>query len=210
VRGSPRALPAFSRKALSFINFAAREINCKIVYYGAGLGGKTTNLQVIYQKTADQQKGKMISLATETERTLFFDFLPLDLGSVRGFKTRIHLYTVPGQVFYDASRKLILRGVDGIVFVADSQEPRMDANVEALENLMSNLREHGYDFNKIPYVLQLNKRDLPNILPVDMLATELRKKNEPIVEAVAFQGVGVFETLKEIAKQVLTELKAGG
>jgi signal recognition particle receptor subunit beta len=198
------------RKALSFINFAAREINCKIVYYGAGLGGKTTNLQVIYQKTADQQKGKMISLATETERTLFFDFLPLDLGSVRGFKTRIHLYTVPGQVFYDASRKLILRGVDGIVFVADSQEQRMDANVEALENLMSNLKEHGYDFNKIPYVLQLNKRDLPNILPVDMLATELRKKNEAIVEAVAFQGVGVFETLKEIAKQVLTELKAGG
>jgi mutual gliding-motility protein MglA len=195
---------------LSFINFAAREINCKIVYYGAGLGGKTTNLQVIYQKTADQQKGKMISLATETERTLFFDFLPLDLGSVRGFKTRIHLYTVPGQVFYDASRKLILRGVDGIVFVADSQEQRMDANVEALENLMSNLKEHGYDFNKIPYVLQLNKRDLPNILPVDMLATELRKKNEPIVEAVAFQGTGVFETLKEIAKQVLTELKAGG
>jgi mutual gliding-motility protein MglA len=203
-------MPAYSRKALSFINFAAREINCKIVYYGAGLGGKTTNLQVIYQKTADQQKGKMISLATETERTLFFDFLPLDLGSVRGFKTRIHLYTVPGQVFYDASRKLILRGVDGIVFVADSQEQRMDANVEALENLMSNLKEHGYDFNKIPYVLQLNKRDLPNILPVDMLATELRKKNEPIVEAVAFQGVGVFETLKEIAKQVLTELKAGG
>jgi signal recognition particle receptor subunit beta len=195
---------------LSFINFAAREINCKIVYYGAGLGGKTTNLQVIYQKTADQQKGKMISLATETERTLFFDFLPLDLGSVRGFKTRIHLYTVPGQVFYDASRKLILRGVDGIVFVADSQEQRMDANVEALENLMSNLKEHGYDFNKIPYVLQLNKRDLPNILPVEILATELRKKNEAIVEAVAFQGVGVFETLKEIAKQVLTELKAGG
>ena len=202
-------MPA-SRKPLSFINFAAREINCKIVYYGAGLGGKTTNLQVIYQKTADQQKGKMISLATETERTLFFDFLPLDLGSVRGFKTRIHLYTVPGQVFYDASRKLILRGVDGIVFVADSQEQRMDANVEALENLMSNLKEHGYDFNKIPYVLQLNKRDLPNILPVDLLATELRKKNEAIVEAVAFQGVGVFETLKEIAKQFLTELKAGG
>jgi signal recognition particle receptor subunit beta len=195
---------------LSFINFAAREINCKIVYYGAGLGGKTTNLQVIYQKTAEQQKGKMISLATETERTLFFDFLPLDLGTVRGFKTRIHLYTVPGQVFYDASRKLILRGVDGIVFVADSQEQRMDANVEALDNLMSNVKEHGYDFNKLPYVLQLNKRDLPNILPVDLLTTELRRKNEPVLEAVAFQGVGVFETLKEIAKQVLTELKAGG
>ena len=163
---------------MSFINFAAREINCKIVYYGAGLGGKTTNLQVIYQKTAEQQKGKMISLATETERTLFFDFLPLDLGSVRGFKTRIHLYTVPGQVFYDASRKLILRGVDGIVFVADSQEQRMDANVEALDNLMSNLQEHGYDFNKIPYVLQLNKRDLPNILSPEALNKELRKKNE--------------------------------
>ncbi len=204
------AAPRSLRKALSFINFAAREINCKIVYYGAGLGGKTTNLQVIYQKTAEQQKGKMISLATETERTLFFDFLPLDLGTVRGFKTRIHLYTVPGQVFYDASRKLILRGVDGIVFVADSQEQRMDANVEALDNLMSNLKEHGYDFNKVPYVLQLNKRDLPNILPVDLLTTELRRKNEPILEAVAFQGVGVFETLKEIAKQVLTELKAGG
>ncbi len=202
--------PALSRKALSFINFAAREINCKIVYYGAGLGGKTTNLQVIYQKTAEQQKGKMISLATETERTLFFDFLPLDLGSVRGFKTRIHLYTVPGQVFYDASRKLILRGVDGIVFVADSQEQRMDANVEALDNLMSNLQEHGYDFNKIPYVLQLNKRDLPNILSPEELNKELRKKNEAVVEAVAFQGVGVFETLKEIARQVLTELKAGG
>jgi len=174
------------------------------------LGGKTTKLQVIYQKTADQQKGKMISLATETERTLFFDFLPLDLGNVRGFKTRIHLYTVPGQVFYDASRKLILRGVDGIVFVADSQEQRQDANVEALDNLMSNLKEHGYDFNKIPYVLQLNKRDLPNILPIDLLSTELRRKNEPVIEAVAFQGTGVFETLKEIAKQVLTELKAGG
>jgi signal recognition particle receptor subunit beta len=195
---------------LSFINFAAREINCKIVYYGAGLGGKTTNLQMIYQKTAEQQKGKMISLATETERTLFFDFLPLDLGSVRGFKTRIHLYTVPGQVFYDASRKLILRGVDGIVFVADSQEQRMDANVEALDNLISNLKEHGYDFNKIPYVLQLNKRDLPNILSPDDLNKELRKKNEAVVEAVAFQGAGVFETLKEIAKQVLNELKAGG
>jgi mutual gliding-motility protein MglA len=196
-------------KDLSFINFAAREINCKIVYYGAGLGGKTTNLQYIFQKTAEQQKGKMISLATETERTLFFDFLPLDLGSVRGFKTRIHLYTVPGQVFYDASRKLILRGVDGIVFVADSQQERMDANSEALDNLMSNLKEHGYDFGKIPYVLQLNKRDLPNVLPVPTLTKELQRKGEPVMEAVAFQGQGVFETLKEIARQVLVELKKG-
>jgi mutual gliding-motility protein MglA len=194
---------------LSFINFAAREINCKIVYYGAGLGGKTTNLQFIYQKTSEQQKGKMISLATETDRTLFFDFLPLDLGSVRGFRTRIHLYTVPGQVFYDASRKLILRGVDGIVFVADSQQERMDANHEALDNLMDNLREHGYDFHKIPYVLQLNKRDLPNVLPVETLSNELRRKTEPILEAIAFRGDGVFETLKEIARQVLVELKQG-
>jgi len=194
---------------LSFINFAAREINCKIVYYGAGLGGKTTNLQIIYQKTAEQQKGKMISLATETERTLFFDFLPLDLGSVRGFKTRIHLYTVPGQVFYDASRKLILRGVDGVVFVADSQEERMDANLEALENLYENLRQHSYDFMKIPYVLQLNKRDLPNVLPVEDLKGTLVKKNEPVFESVAYKGVGVFETLKECGRLVLAELKKG-
>ena len=194
---------------MSFINFAAREINCKIVYYGAGLGGKTTNLQFIYQKTAEQQRGKMISLTTETERTLFFGFLPLDLGSVRGFKTRIHLYTVPGQVFYDASRKLILRGVDGVVFVADSQQERMDANIEALDNLQDNLKEHGYDLQKIPYVLQLNKRDLPNILPVDTLTKELRRKQEAVFEAIAFQGTGVFETLKEIARQVLLELKQG-
>ena len=194
---------------MSFINFAAREINCKIVYYGAGLGGKTTNLQHIYQKTAEQQKGKMISLATETERTLFFDFLPLDLGTVRGFKTRMHLYTVPGQVFYDASRKLILRGVDGIVFVADSQEERMDANLEAMDNLMANLQEHGYNFEKIPYVLQLNKRDLNNIVGVDDLAAELQRKGEPVVEAVASTGQGVFDTLKAVAKQVLTELRKG-
>jgi hypothetical protein len=194
---------------LSFINFAAREINCKIVYYGPGLGGKTTNLQVVYDKTADKQKGKMISLATESDRTLFFDFLPLDLGTVRGFKTRFHLYTVPGQVFYDASRKLILRGVDGVVFVADSQEERMDANIEALENLHENLKEHGYDFLKIPYVLQLNKRDLPSAMPIEDLKKELVKKGESVFEAVAFKGDGVFETLKEVAKQVLTELKKG-
>jgi mutual gliding-motility protein MglA len=194
---------------LSFINFAAREINCKIVYYGPGLGGKTTNLQVVYDKTGDKQKGKMISLATEADRTLFFDFLPLDLGTVRGFKTRFHLYTVPGQVFYDASRKLILRGVDGVVFVADSQEERMDANVEALENLQDNLKEHGYDFMKIPYVLQLNKRDLPSAMGIEVLKKELVKKGESVYEAVAFQGAGVFETLKDVAKQVLTELKKG-
>jgi mutual gliding-motility protein MglA len=202
--------PTKSRtRLLSFINFAAREINCKIVYYGAGLGGKTTNLQYIFDKTSDNQKGKMISLATETDRTLFFDFLPLDLGTVRGFKTRFHLYTVPGQVFYDASRKLILRGVDGVVFIADSQPERMDANIEALDNLKDNLKEHGYDFAKIPYVLQLNKRDLPGVLPIEKLKKELVRKGEPVFEAVAFQGQGVFETLKEVARQVLIELKKG-
>ena len=194
---------------MSFINFAAREINCKIVYYGAGLGGKTTNLQWIFEQTLGKTGGKMISLATETDRTLFFDFLPLDLGRIRGFKTRFHLYTVPGQVFYDASRKLILRGVDGVIFVADSQEERMDANIEALENLDENLREHNYDFKKIPYVLQLNKRDLPNALPVEELKKVLLKKDEPVFEAVAYKGVGVFETLKECGRLVLAELKKG-
>ena len=194
---------------MSFINFAAREINCKIVYYGPGLGGKTTNIQWVFDQTLRKTGGKMISLATETDRTLFFDFLPLDLGTVRGFKTRFHLYTVPGQVFYDASRKLILRGVDGVVFVADSQEERMDANIEALENLEENLREHNYDFKKMPYILQLNKRDLPSALPVEDLKKVLLKKNEPVFEAVAFQGVGVFETLKECGRLVLAELKKG-
>src|SRR5665647_2941702 len=149
---------------MSFINYASREINCKIVYYGPGLCGKTTNLQFVYQKTAPDAKGKMISLATETERTLFFDFLPLSLGQIRGFRTRFHLYTVPGQVFYDSSRKLILKGVDGVVFVADSQEERIDANLESIANLAQNLKEHGFDLEKIPYVLQLNKRDLPGAM----------------------------------------------
>jgi hypothetical protein len=194
---------------VSFINFAAREINCKIVYYGAGLGGKTTNLQWIFDQTLGKKGGKMISLATETDRTLFFDFLPLDLGTVRGFKTRFHLYTVPGQVFYDASRRLILRGVDGVIFVADSQEERMDANFEALENLYENLKEHGYDFMKVPYILQLNKRDLPSALPVEELKKTLLKKNEPVFEAVAYKGTGVFETLKECGRMVLGELKKG-
>ena len=191
---------------MSFINYASREINCKIVYYGPGLGGKTTNLQFIYEKTNPQNKGQLISLATETDRTLFFDFLPLDLGSVRGFRTRFHLYTVPGQVFYDASRKLILKGVDGLVLVADSQEARMDANVESLENLKINLRENGFDLMAVPYALQLNKRDLPNVVPVDAMTRALQVKGEPVFEAVAPTGVGVFETLKAVAKQVLHEL----
>lgn len=194
---------------MPFINFPAREINCKLVYYGPGLGGKTANLQWIYDHTGSDLKGKMISLATETDRTLFFDFLPLDLGTVRGFKTRFHLYTVPGQVFYESSRKLILKGADGVVFVADSQEERLDANLETLDNLKEHLKEHGLNFDTIPYVLQLNKRDLPNILPVETLTRELRLKGEPVIESVAIQGLGIFETLKEVAKQVLAELRKG-
>jgi signal recognition particle receptor subunit beta len=192
---------------MTFINYASREINCKIVYYGPGLCGKTTNLQYIYDSTAPAAKGKLISLATETDRTLFFDFMPLELGTVRGFKTRFHLYTVPGQVFYDASRKLILKGVDGVVFVADSQEERMDANIEALYNLEENLKSNGYDLAKIPYVLQLNKRDLPNVIATPDLVAELRRREEPVHEAVASKGTGVFDTLKSIAKLVLTELR---
>ena len=165
---------------MTFINYASREINCKIVYYGPGLCGKTTNLQWIYDKTNPNAKGKLISLATETDRTLFFDFLPLELGTVRGFKTRFHLYTVPGQVFYDASRKLILKGVDGVIFVADSQLERMDANVEAIDNLDTNLKAQGYDLKTIPYVLQLNKRDLPNVSSVDEMVKLMRKKGEPV------------------------------
>ena len=194
---------------MTFINYASREINCKIVYYGPGLCGKTTNLQYIYDSTAPQAKGKLISLATETDRTLFFDFMPLELGTVRGFKTRFHLYTVPGQVYYDASRKLILKGVDGVVFVADSQEERMDANIESLYNLEENLGSQGYDLNNIPYVLQLNKRDLPNVMPADELTHELQRKGEPMFEAVATNGTGVFDTLKAVAKKVLTELRKG-
>jgi small GTP-binding protein len=193
---------------MSFINYAAREINVKIVFYGPGLCGKTTNLQYIYEKSSPQQKGKLISLATETDRTLFFDFLPLDLGSVRGFKTRFHLYTVPGQVFYDASRKLILKGVDGVVFVADSQEARMDANVESLRNLEDNLNENGFELKTVPYVLQFNKRDLPSAMLVDDMYRLLNFKGEPTFEAVATKGIGVFETLKAVAKQVLYELRS--
>jgi mutual gliding-motility protein MglA len=192
---------------LTFINYVAREINCKIVYYGPGLGGKTTNLQYIYQITSTENKGKLISLATETERTLFFDFLPIDLGQIRGFRTRFHLYTVPGQVFYDSSRKLILKGVDGVVFVADSQEERMDANLESVSNLAENLKEQGFDLAKIPYVLQLNKRDLAGAMPAEDLKQLLLIKGEPVIEAVATQGDGVLTTLKAVARQVLVDLR---
>src|SRR5262245_53506756 len=195
---------------MAFINYSAREINCKLVYYGPGLCGKTTNLKRIYERTADEAKGKMISLATETDRTLFFDFLPLALGEIRGFKTRFHLYTVPGQVFYDASRKLILKGVDGVVFVADSQEERFEANLESLDNLKENLREQGYDINKVPWVIQYNKRDLPNAVSLEELRQALNPDGKiQDFEASASSGDGVFETLKALAKLVLAELKRG-
>ena len=192
---------------MSFINYSAREINCKVVYYGPGLGGKTTNLIYIYKKTSPDSKGKMISLATETERTLFFDFLPLALGNIRGFKVRFHLYTVPGQVFYDASRKLILRGVDGVVFVADSQVERMEANIESIDNLRKNLQDQGLNLDAIPFTIQYNKRDLPNVVPTEEMNRALNPKGVPYFEGVATVGNGVFETLKEVAKQVILEIK---
>ena len=192
---------------MSFINYSSREINCKIVYYGPGLCGKTTNLQYIYRRTNPEQKGKLISLATETERTLFFDFLPLALGDIKGFKIRFHLYTVPGQVFYAASRKLILKGVDGVIFVADSQIERMESNMESLDDLNINLAEQGYELDKLPFAVQYNKRDLPNVAPVADMDKLLNYRKVIWFEAVAVTGKGVFETLKAVAKQVLFELK---
>ncbi len=192
---------------MSFINYSSREINCKIVYYGPGLCGKTTNLQYIYRRTNPDQKGKLISLATETERTLFFDFLPLALGDIKGFKIRFHLYTVPGQVFYAASRKLILKGVDGVVFVADSQIERMESNMESLDDLQINLAEQGYELEKLPFAIQYNKRDLPNIVPTEEMDKLLNHRTVPWFEGIATTGKGVFETLKAVAKLVLFELK---
>ena len=192
---------------MSMINYASREINCKLVYYGPGLGGKTTNLEYIYGKINPETRGKLISLATEQERTLFFDFLPVDLGSIRGFKTRFHLYTVPGQVYYNASRRLILKGVDGIVFVADSQAERMDANIAAAENLYENLSDYGYDPQQVPIAVQYNKRDLPNAVPVEEMRAHLNPTNQlPEFLAVAVQGKGVFDTLKSVSKLVLKSL----
>ena len=221
---------------MSMINYASREINCKLVYYGPGLGGKTTNLEHVYGKVAPEKRGKMVSLATETERTLFFDFLPVDLGTIRGFKTRFHLYTVPGQVYYNASRKLILKGVDGLVFVADSQLDRMEANVESMQNLYDNMAEYGYDVTKIPFVIQYNKRDLPNAASITELQQQLNPGWEvteggqqretldpegewlvtqvdgawvgraPFFESIAVNGDGVFETLRHAAKLILKTL----
>ena len=214
---------------MSFLNYSTREINFKIVYYGPGLSGKTTNIKIIYDKvkkdnyvawTKDwmkekfpnltyepDSKGKLVSLATETERTLFFDFFPLDLGTVKGYKVKFHLYTVPGQIYYSSSRKLIMKGVDGVVFVADSQRERFEANMESLNDMMQNLQEYNIDFNILPYVLQLNKRDLPNITPANELIAALRKREEPVVEAMALKGDGVVETLKAISKLIMADVK---
>jgi signal recognition particle receptor subunit beta len=191
---------------MSMINYASREINCKIVYYGPGLCGKTTNLEYIFEKVAPNTRGKLISLATETERTLFFDFLPVDLGAIRGFKTRFHLYTVPGQVYYNASRKLILKGVDGVVFVGDSQVERLDANIESMHNLYDNLSEYGLDLREIPFVIQYNKRDLPNTSSLQELEAQLNPNRVPYFEAVAVRGIGVFDTLKAVSKLVIKSL----
>lgn len=189
---------------MALINRAAREISCKIVYYGPGLGGKTTNLRYIYGKISPDSKGQMISLATELDRTLFFDFMPLDLGEIAGYKTKFHLYTVPGQVFYNASRKLVLRGVDGVVFVADSQTECLEATLESFANLGENLAEMSLSLDTVPLVIQYNKRDLPNIVPLDVLRSKIDPQGRfPSFESVASQGIGVMETLKQVAKMVL-------
>lgn len=194
---------------MSTINFAAREINFKIVYYGPGMSGKTTNLRWVFQQVPQNRKGEMVSLATEDERTLFFDFLPVDLGEVKGFKTRFHLYTVPGQVFYNASRKLILRGVDGLVFVADSAPNRLRANAESMRNLRENLAEYGIKAEDIPIVLQANKRDTLDALPVEMIQAVIDPEMRlSIFEAIATNGTGVFETLKAVSRQVLSRVAA--
>jgi signal recognition particle receptor subunit beta len=192
---------------LSFLNYSTREINFKIVYYGPGLSGKTTNIKNIYDKVKQDNKGKLVSLATETERTLFFDFFPLDLGSVKGYKVKFHLYTVPGQIYYSSSRKLIMKGVDGVVFVADSQRERFEANFESLNDMLQNLKEYKIDFDTLPYVLQLNKRDLPNITPANELIAALRRRDEPVIEAMAIKGEGVVETLKAISKLIMVDVK---
>ncbi len=191
---------------MATINYAAREISVKVVYYGPGLSGKTTNLQVIHKKSPPENRSDMVSLATETDRTLFFDFLPLDLGKIRGFSTKFQLYTVPGQVYYNATRKLVLRGVDGIVFVADSAPDKMPENIESFRNMEENLAEYGYKRESIPIIIQYNKRDLPDALPVEVLNAQMNKYSSPWTEGIAYKGVGVFETLKLIGKYVMDEL----
>jgi mutual gliding-motility protein MglA len=190
---------------VALINLAAREINYKIVYYGCGLCGKTTNIQYIHRRVNPSARGRLVSIATEEERTLYFDFLPLSLGTVKGLRTRFHLYTVPGQSFYNASRKLVLQGVDGVVFVADSQISRLDENVDSYLNLWDNLMGQSEDPNSLGIVLQMNKRDLGSIFSVADLTELLNHTGSPVIEACALTGVGVFETLKTVCKQVIAK-----
>lgn len=194
---------------MSFINNNAKEIHLKVVYYGASLGGKTTNIQWVYQSLAQDQKSKLVALNTEIERTLFFDFLPLEVGEIRGFQTRFHLYTVPGQVIYDASRKLILKGLDGVVFVVDSQADRLEENIASMKNLEKNLEQQGTSIHEIPLVIQYNKRDLPNAMPISELRRHVNKHNAPEIEAVAFEGKGVLDCFKMVSKNVIQVLKGG-
>lgn len=194
---------------MSFINHNAKEIHCKIVYYGPSLGGKTTNIQWVYQSLAQDQRSKLVALNTEIERTLFFDFLPLEVGEIRGFKTRFHLYTVPGQVIYDASRKLILKGLDGVVFVVDSQADRLEENIESMKNLEKNLQQQGYNIREVPLVIQYNKRDLPNALPLKELRRHLNLYNAQEIEASAFEGKGVLDSFKLVSKNIIQILKGG-
>jgi small GTP-binding protein len=194
---------------MALVNDRTKEINCKIVYYGPGLGGKTTNIQHIYDTTQGSTKGELKTLDTDNERTIFFDFLPLDIGDIRGYKTRFHLYTVPGQVVYEPSRKLILRGVDGVIFVADSQVSRMQENLESWNSLKANLEEQGHDLKKIPLVFQWNKRDLSNVATAEEMSKKFNELNSPEMEAIAHQGKGVFETLKLISKMVLVNIRGG-
>jgi signal recognition particle receptor subunit beta len=191
---------------MSLVNYSTREITSKIVYYGPGRSGKTTNLQYIHGQVPEDRRGRMVSLATETDRTLFFDFLPLDLGTISGFQTRFQLYTVPGQVYYDATRKLVLQGADGVVFVADSQRQQRDENVESFRNLQVNLLEQGVDPRTIPIVLQYNKRDLPDVMSVEEMDDLLNYRDLPRFEAQALGGIGVFDTLKGISELVLRRL----
>jgi hypothetical protein len=196
---------------VSLVNFTTREITCKIVYYGPGRSGKTTNLHYVYGRVPEARRGRMVSLATQTDRTLFFDFLPIDLGQISGFSTRFQLYTVPGQVYYNATRRLVLQGADGVVFVADSQARQLDESLESLQNLQSNLLEHGVDVRTMPLVMQYNKQDLPRelILTPAELDDALNFRGVPSFAADALHGQGVFETLKAISELVLKKLAAG-
>jgi signal recognition particle receptor subunit beta len=193
---------------MSFINYSSKMIHCKIVYFGPGLSGKTTNIQYIYEHTQSDQRGKLVTLSTENERTLFFDFLPMSVGEIRGYKTRFHLYTIPGQTFYEISRQFILKGVDGIVFVADSQPERMEANIESFESLERALDRQGYDLGKLPLVLQYNKRDVPGAVSLQELEATFNPARKPYFEAVASHGQGVMETLQAVSQAVIRELKS--